>query len=379
MAESLRDQLEANLDQIITRPEDEVGTQPAASPSGVIGEAKSSKIGERVRDDSGKFVASEKQPEKSLEKSIEKPAAAPAKPATATPPQAGGEQAAAAATPKKLAKPDSWKKDFSPHWDKLTSGGQLDPAEAQALAEYLIQRETDFRHGVGIYKREWDNAQPLVKAMQPFLPLLQQNNIDPATWIGNLGSAHRALVFGSPGQKLQMMAKLAQDYGVPLQALTDPSIQQQFLSSAAMSTPPQNLLTREEAEQFFNNQFARHASDQQVAQFLAQKEKFPYVESVSETMAQLLESGLADDLPSAYEAALKLPRHSEIWQEVQEQDRARTEEERRRAEAERVSKAKGKALSVRSSTPTAQSEEKPRDRRSQIAESLDAVMGAGRV
>jgi len=39
--------------------------------------------------------------------------------------------------------------------------------------------------------------------------LLQENNIAPQQWISNLGTAHKTLALGSPQEKLQMFAQLA--------------------------------------------------------------------------------------------------------------------------------------------------------------------------
>lgn len=395
MSESLREQLAANLDKITTREADEDTPAapevvdntpaPAATPTGDAGAPPPSKIAEapkadRPRDDEGRFAKAPKE---------QKTAAAPAKPGTATPPLAAGTQpqAAAAAPRPKPLRPDSWKKDYWGHWDKLVNGQPLSPEEALALAEYNVQREQDFRRGVATYNQEWQNAKPIMDAIAPFLPILQQHGVQPGQWIQSLGNAHQRLVTGSPEQKLQMFAYLAQQYGVPVAALTDQAAQQQYLAAGAQGQNfqgqpqlPPGVITREEAARLFQEQFNSVRSQEDIQRFAADTEKYPYFEELRETMARRLESGLSDDLQSAYEGALRDPRHSNIWDAIQEQKRAREAEANAKAEAERLAKAKAKAVSTRSATPTAPAGgQAATDRRSQIAEALEARMGGGRV
>lgn len=389
MGESLRDQLTANFDKIITvEAPDETpaapASEPASTPEGGTGAPPQSKIvaapkeDERARDPkTGQFVEKSDEP---------KTAAAPAKPGTTPPPSAGTQPQGAAAAPikPKPARPSSWKKDYWGHWDKMTGGQPLTPEEALALAEYMNSRETEFQHGVATYKREWEQAKPVLEAMQPFLPLLQQHNIQPQAWISNLGAAHRELALGTPQQKLARFAWLAQQYGVPVQALTDQTAQNEYLAKGGngqnfQGQIPQNVLTREDADRLFQERFNAVRSEEDIQRFAADKEKYPYFEELRETMALRLDAGLSQDLDSAYQGALRDPRHSNIWDAIQEQKRAQDEEAKQRAEAERLSKAKGKAVSVRSATPSAPVGEKPKDRRSQLEENFDAIAGGGRV
>ena len=375
MAESLRDQLAANLDKLenssITGDGKDVSADanipdPAATPSGGKGEAPVSKVAEakedktgRLHGEGGKFV--------SAARAEQKP--------DATPPPADPAPARAASSPQR---PSSWKKDYWGDWDALV-GGTLTPERAKALADYMNERETQFQHGVATYKQEWEQARPVMEAIQPYLPLLQQHGIAPNTWISNLGAAHRELALGSPQQKLARFQWLAQQYGIPMNAFSDEAARNQFVASQPAPQPVQTGLTEQQARSLFQQEFMAQQSSSEVARFAADKEKYPHYEAVRETMAQLLEANLADDLPSAYEAALAHPRHSDIRTAIAEQQRAKDEEERKRAEAERVARAKGKAVSVRSATPTAAAGEKPKDRRSQLEEAFDEHMGGARV
>lgn len=380
MSESLRDQLEANLDKIVTveeapvvetaTPEPEAA---ASTPSGAAGSAPESKVSDRPRAPDGKFI----------ERKESAPVAA--KPDTPTKPTQQAPIPPTGAAPAKPApqRPSSWKKDYWAHWDKLTGQGQLAPEEAQALAAYIAEREGQYQQGVSTYKTEWDRAKPVMDALAPYTPLLEQHGIQPQAWIANMGAAHRELALGSPQQKLARFAWLAQQYGLPVQALVDENVRNQYLQSApaqqTMQPQQQGVLTVEQARALFQQEYQAQATQQEVARFAKETDKYPHYEAVRETMAQLLDANLAEDLTSAYEAALRHPRHSDLWQQLQEQERARAAQDNAAAAAAKVVQAKGKAVSVRTATPSAPSTEKPKDRRSSLESAYDEVMGGARV
>ena len=397
MAESLRDQLAANFDKIVTSPggddapvetvvvADDTPAQPASPPSSRIAEAPKSATkpaaapatGEdRPRDAEGKFVKAEEAPKK--QEAVGTAAKIhQAKPADPGSPQAQAALPQVAAKPRP-PRPSSWKKEYWDQWEKL------DPT----LAEYLHTRESQYASGVSAYKAEAEAAKPVMEAMQPFMGELQQHRIDPSRWITELGHVHRTLALGAPAQKLQTLARVAQVYGVPLQALYDQQAQQQYLAQGQFQQPvaplpqqpQQQPLTAEAAEKLFQKKFLEADSQREIERFAADTAKHQHYDEVRNTMAQLLEANLADDLDSAYETALRHPRHAQLWDSIQQQDRAAQDEQRRAAEAARVLKAKGKAVSTATATPSGTSaEEKPKGLRSALEASFDAVVGGSRV
>jgi hypothetical protein len=259
-------------------------------------------------------------------------------------------------------RPTSWKKDYEEHWSKL------DPT----LQEYINQRESDYAKGVSTYKQNYEAVAPIYEAMQPFMPLLQQHNMNPGQWISNLGNAHRTLVEGTPEAKLQAFARLASDYGVPLQALTgqqyDP---QQSLVLNEVNTLKQQLA----AFQQMNEQKEQMTLQQEIAKFQAEA---PHFEEVKETMAQLLQSGVATDLKSAYDKAIRL--NDEVWQKQQAEASQAQAQANVHAQAQKAAEAKAKAVSTRSNSPTAvMTSGNSKDRRSILAEAVETHLGAGRV
>lgn len=266
-----------------------------------------------------------------------------------------------------LARPTTWKKDYLPIWDKLTTGQQLTPEEALKLAEYSNQRESEYKKGVSAYKAEADNARALREAIEPFVPELQANNISPAAWINNLGRAHLMLAKGTPEQKVQMFNKLAQDYGITLNngeiapMQTDPYQQQLMQQLQMMNQEVSTIKSRyeQEEQQRLMNEINRVASD---------VEKFPHFEELREQMALLLEKGLASDLETAYAKAVRL--NDEVWQ--QEQNRLLQQAKQEQIKAQKVAKAKAAAVSPKSVTPngTVGNSGDKKDRRSILAEQM---------
>lgn len=282
-----------------------------------------------------------------------------------------------------LQRPTTWKKDYLPIWDKLATGQPLTAEEAKKLAEYSNQREKEFATGVSTYKAEAVKAQELQKALEPFMPDLQQNNINPAHWIANLGNAHRALAMGSPEQKVQMFTQLVKDYGVDLNGLL------QHLGvgaeQAGQVAPVVNQLMNkiQQLEQGVNTVTSwREQQEQERIQAALSKfedtEKYPHYQQVRGTMAQLLESGLAQDLDTAYAKAVRMV--DDVWQQEQERlAQAQAAAQQQASKAAAVAKAKATAVSPRSTTPSgAVTNAGPKDRRSMLAEAMDSA-ASGRV
>jgi hypothetical protein len=231
-------------------------------------------------------------------------------------------------------RPSSWKKDYEEHWTKL------DPT----LQDYINQRESDYAKGVSTYKQNWDNAAPIYEAMQPFIPLLQEHNIQPQQWISNLGNAHKMLATGSQQEKLQMFAKLANDYGVSLQGLQGQQHDPQFSQIAQELSQIKNEWSSFKTERERNEQTKLQDEITSFAQ------NAPHFDQVRDTMAGLLQSGVAQDLKSAYEKAIRL--NDDIWQQNQAEAQQAKAREAAEQNQQRVAQAKAKAVSPRSTSPT---------------------------
>jgi hypothetical protein len=279
---------------------------------------------ERARDESGKFA--KKQESEPVAELVE---AAPEQP--------------------KPSRPSTWKKDY---WEKFD---QLDPE----LQGYINQRESEYKTGVSTYRAEAERAKQLNEAIAPFMPVLQQHNIEPTTWIKNLGTAHQTLALGNPAQKLQMFQQLARDYGVDLgQVQNAPQIdpQSQWLMQQ-VQTLSQDL-----------NSFKSQQQKAEEAALQSEIQKFaataPHFEMVRDTMSGLLQAGMATDLQTAYEKAVRL--NDEAWQAEQSRLAPTSTQQ-----AQQALKAKTLAVSPKSSSPTGKTTAPGKGLRDIISSQLD--------
>lgn len=381
---TLRDDLVAAIG--VVGNDDAEGGAPEANGNGtsngviadsaIIGETAEDRA-ERLRDEQGRFA-----------KGADKAAPA-AKTSTAkasgdlAPPQYPQDQSATPETVAKPQRPSTWKKDHWEAFDKLA-------AENPKLAEYINQRESEYAKGVSTYKAEADRAREIQQALEPFMPELQQHGIQPSRWISDLGNAHRMLAMGTQQQKMQMFAKLAQDYRVDLRAFApQPQIgaDGQPLPQAPVEQfmPLLNPLYDQVSQlQGQLKTYQTQQEQQRQAEIQTQITRFaegkPHFEQVRETMAGLLQSGLAQDLDAAYEAAVRMPQHDDIFQAMQQQQREEADRKAAEARQANVARARNSAVSPKSggSTGPKAATNGKTGLRDTIAENVEAMMG-GRV
>jgi hypothetical protein len=267
--------------------------------------------------------------------------------------------------PARPQRPSSWKKDMWEHWEKL------DPK----VAEYMNQREQEFSKGVSTYKNEWEQAKPLMDVIAQFQPIIQQANLKPHEFVAHLGNAHRALSLGSPQQRIQAFTQLAKDYNVPLQEL---------MQGAGETSPMQYInplyerINQVEGRlntwQSLQEQAQQADLDNEINSFKSQHDHF---ETVRETMAGLLQAKLANNLKDAYDAAIRLPKHADIFDAMQQQQRQQEEAKRADEANKRAKQAKANAISPRSATPSGQGNSSgKKGLREQLSENLDEIMSS---
>lgn len=345
--EDRRESLMASFDAIEAEearaPQDEIVTEPPAEDT---------ESGSRARDDMGRFAP------KAEDIAASAPEAAPAPVDVPAP-----EPAAPSLT--------TWKKDFLPLQAKLESGQALTPEEAKKLAGYNVERERQYSTGVSTYKAEAQQAAHLQEAMAEFMPDLQQHNINPAEWIQNLGRAHSTLYKGTPEQKLQMFAKLAQDYGIPLPAVAQAAHGQMDPTATALMAEIQRMKQDFSRVTNWQQQQEQVSIQQELAKF-QDTSKYPHFEQVRGEMARLLESGFAQDPETAYIKAVRL--NDEAWSAEQGRQAAAQAAKQQASKQAAVAKAKASAGQVRTATPSgAPVTAKATDRRAAIAEAFESA------
>ena len=319
----------------------------AVQTDAVIGESTEQRL-ERIRDDKGRFAEGKAE------------AKAESKPLPIAAPEA-------APAVERAPRPASWKPGYQADWDALTPRQQA----------YVNQRDTERDTSFKSFKERFDAQQPFIEAVQPFLPELQKHNIRPEQWITNLGRAHHTLATGDGQTKLQMFAKLAQDYGVPLQALYDTNFAQQFVQQTVQPQAPQapdiGLMIEKKWSEI---QTKKTIEDFTAAQDASGHPLYPHFETVKADMALLLDAGKARDLKTAYDMSLRL--HDDLFAAQQAEKSRASEASRLEAQRKAVAVAKGSAVSVRSATPASTGAAPKGTRREVLSDAWDSAM-AGRV
>jgi hypothetical protein len=317
---------EALQEHINNTPEVEVDTPVIDTPETETPEQKT----ERLRDEAGRFAKTEKT-------EVKTDPVIPEAPPELSP----------------LQRPSSWKKELWPIWDKMAAGQPLTDKEARQVAEYSHGREQQFASGVSTYKQEAERAKPLFEAIAPYQPELDrykaEHGVEPHTVIRNLLEAQKALALGSPQQKMIMLARIAKDYGIPLQAFSDQNVQQQYLSTPYSPPPPPQL----DINKAIQEALAERETNQTIQQMASNTEKYPYFPYVRMSMAQILESGEVTDLDEAYRLALELPEHSMLSTAMQQQQSALDEQKKLEAARKTAQVARANNLSPKSATPAA--------------------------
>lgn len=344
---SLRDTISANLDAA------EAGT--LETPEQV-----------RARDEAGRFV---KQEEPKVEK-VE-PEQKPAPQAQQQP------QPAQQVSPLPGMSITTWRKEFLPLQQKLANGEPLTPDEAKKLAAYNVQRENEYKTGVSTYKAEAVQARELQEAVTPFLQELRANNLTPASWIKQVGQINQVLMRGTPEQKLGVIAHLAQVYGVPIGALSgsrvDPTVQQVMAMNQELKRELSALKGEVSGVAGWKQQLETQALEGEIASMAADTANYPHFDAVRERMAQLLETGAARDLPTAYKTAVR--ENDELYEQDVTQRLAQQQSQKTTTAAQ----ARSRAVSPKSATPSGQVKTTgAKDRRSVLSDAFDAHDG-GRV
>tara|TARA_R110000868_G_scaffold92457_2_gene256606 strand:- start:13777 stop:14823 length:1047 start_codon:yes stop_codon:yes gene_type:complete len=329
----LREQLEF---ADITPPPDKVQAEPANAEKT-----------ERARDDAGKFAP--------RDQAAAKEAKAPLAPAPASvAPEAPVEP------PVWERPPASWKKEYHPLWTSA------DPK----LREYAFQREEQMRAGVEPLLPKAQLADAITKAAEPYMNTINGLGTDIPTAVRGLMQSDHELRTLPPDQKYAKFMQLAQYYGVNLSGM-DQQVQSYGAPDPLLYNVQNEVLSLKGQLSAFQQQ--QTAAEEQkiladVNKFAAKAEHF---EELRPVMAQLLQSGVVDNLEDAYEKAMRLD--DQLFTTTSQAKQAQVEADKRAAADAAAKNAKRAAVSVRSATPGSTTTTKAQDRRSMLLEQFDSV------
>lgn len=331
----------AGLDAILSTALEGYGDEPAQAVEATTDEAAKTpaeiKIDAdgRARAADGKFAST--KPAEAAPSATE-PAQAEAKPAEPL--------AVDPAPVQPIAPPDRWSPEDKAKFTAL-------PREAQ---EVVLDRykgmEADYTRKTQELAETRKSVEPLIQEVGKWSPYLRQIGLTPDKAFTDMLTTEYTLRTGTPEQKSQSLAYLAQYYGVPLPTAGDggetsqpnPAITQLHQTVAGLQSQlrqmsEQSVLSeRQRAQAEFDA--LGQAKDQ------SGQAKFPHFERVKQTMIQLVASGQTDTWDNAYSKSVRLD--DDLYKQTVETERNRVAADAEKQRLEAVEKAK-KAQPVKSS------------------------------
>lgn len=331
----------------------ETTTTTTKSPEGESSSA--APPAERVRDESGRFVAKEQEDGQS--KPNEKPAAKaePAKAATpeasrvepvrsvgASPQQNVGADSAAngkGAAAEVSAAPQGWSLGAKAKWTEL-------PADIRAE---ITKRETDIHRGMTRMDEERQFARNMYQAVSPYEAAFRAEGVSAPQYVANVLNVAYTLRTADPFTKAQTLAGLAQQFGVDLKLLApsqDGQPQNPELAALKQqySELHQNFTRQQQEQQRAQQEAARQEQEriQQSIQTFASDPANRYFNDVAPVMGALIQSGQAATMKEAYEMAVHA--RPDIRAQLQAEENAKRESDRLAAQKAEEAKRKGKSV-----------------------------------
>lgn len=214
------------------------------------------------------------------------------------------EQASAPPSPEATTDqpPKSWRSDEASAWKDL-------PATAKAA---IVRREAEAARLAGANDGERMFGREFAEIIRPHMPTIQQFGVTPQQAVKALLDSDQALRSSTPEQKLAHARKLCFDYGIDVTQLAQPDPNAPSDPFVVQLQNELQQLKSRLGQQGQPQQFSPLPPSQDESIVLSEIEAFrsdpahPHFDAVHQTMGQLLETGQAPDLESAYQAAVTL-------------------------------------------------------------------------
>ena len=265
---------------------------------------------DRKRDEHGRFAPKEETPEVATEAPSESPTEAPQEERPRNP-------------------FSSWKREAQ---EVLAT---LDPKTQQ----YIIDRESQFHRGIEQYKQDAQVGRVMKQAIDPFNEYFQQLGVEPTQAIPKILDFERKLRTSDPQTRSQMFMQMAHDYGVDVNAL-----QQTHFDPREYRLQQELAAMREQVQALGQHRMqSEEAQLGQTIQGFAQSHE--YFEEVRETMADLLDRGLANDLEDAYAKSVRL--NDDVFNRMQSQQATGNQMQKIQQADQAAKAAKAAAVSVK--------------------------------
>lgn len=232
--------------------------------------------------------------------------------------------------------PKSWKKEFVEKWNTL------DPE----VKKEIKRLENDSYARVGQYKQMSEKHLELAQAgaalleeMQPYAPMLRALGATPQVVIRDLLTAAYVLYQGTPEQKRELIRNAVSRHKIDISELEDSG--QPYVDPAVQKLQEEIALLKNErvSEAQRMSQQELGSAMQEVNRFVSEADR-PFFDELRPLMINFLNAGIAKDLQTAYDMALRV--HPQAFERLVQDKLGEFETDKRR----RASQAKSTALSV---------------------------------
>jgi hypothetical protein len=231
--------------------------------------------------------------------------------------------------------PERLKAKWGDRWDKL------DPEVRDQFHAY----ESDVGRVTSKYGKAAKNWEETQRVLAPYMPMIEAEKGTVHGAISNLFETARILRQGTPDQKLHLVRQMGQHFGIPLERLGAGS---EAAPGAPAPAPAIDYDRLAQLERMVLTQSAdvvhntRTQINSELDEFIADPQNV-YVQEPGylDTMAQLISSGRAQDLKSAYEQAAWLHERTRVLEVAKMNERKAREAASAAAQAQRATVSPG--------------------------------------
>lgn len=283
---------------------------------------------ERARGPDGKFAKADETDEKPVEKAektekVEKDTKKEAKPVDELTAEEQVSETKETEKPAETIRPPS-------SWSAAAKAkfAAMDPD----LQKEVLKREDDFHNGIDGYKTKAKFADAMYKEIQPYEAMIRSQGSTPEASIRNLLGVAYQLSTGTPHQKQQVIASIAQMYGVEMPQSGE-EMQQMDPTVQALQQQIQQLMQEREQEKHQRETSTTATLSDEIEAFKADPKNL-YFENVRAHMSALLQGGRATGLQDAYDQAIWANpevRQQLLAQQAKEAEAARLEAQKKEA------------------------------------------------
>jgi len=196
--------------------------------------------------------------------------------------------------------PAAWRPEMKAKWNAI-------PPD---IREEITRREQATAYGVQKLQQHYEPMGEIYNTVAPFNQYFQHIQVDPREYIKSMVGVEQTLRLGNPAQKMTMLISLGDTYGVPLRNALNEALggkleelmQQSHQHHNTPAPIPPHIQQELDEQRAWRTQIEDSAAETELVQFSSQP-GHEYLEYVREDMADLIESGMAEDYQGAYDLA----------------------------------------------------------------------------